>query len=69
MDSKDNIRPLTGQENGNKDIGVEIRNFGRNLMFDKQVRGVKLAVFLKDGRYVEYNNTFDPLFDNKRKED
>lgn len=46
-------------------VSEQTRDFGRILMKNQIVKGVKLCVFLKDGRYVEYNNTFDPLFVRK----
>ena len=46
-------------------VGEETRDFGRYLMQKDNVKGVKLCVFMKDGRYTEYNNTFDPTLEKK----
>ena len=50
-------------------VDEELRDEGRRLMNNPKVRGVKLIVFMKDGRYNEYNNNFDPLFANNKKQE
>ena len=49
-------------------VDLELRDFGRALMGNPEVKGMKLSVFLKDGRYVEYNNMFDPIFNRDKEE-
>ncbi len=49
-------------------MSEDVRDFGRELMSDEKVKGVKLSVFMQDGRYTEYNNHFDPLFKKKEEE-
>jgi len=48
-------------------IGEDTRDFGRTLMRRPEVKGLKLVVFLNDGRVTEYNNLLDPLFDKEEK--
>ena len=48
-------------------ISVDFKKFGREMMQEEKVRGVKLIAYGNDGNYWEYNSNFDPIFEKEEK--
>ena len=69
MGDEDNLLPQRSEVFVmSKNVGEKLRDFGRELMNDPSVKGVKLIAFRVDGRYEEYNNNFDTMFKKEEEE-
>ncbi len=49
-------------------IREQLRDFGRAMVANSEVKGAKLIIYFRDGTYVEYNSLFDKTLKGHKRE-